>query len=73
MNPESIVLHRITTELSLIRSGGERWVAYLQVRTPRGYEQIDLAAAARPAEACRKAAHKLRSLAEKYEAQSRTY
>lgn len=72
----SIPLYAIVTELSLVRSPNrdqERWVAYLQVRTHHGYEQIDLASDAKPEGACRRAAHKLRNLAEQYETKARSY
>jgi hypothetical protein len=67
MKPDKIAYHRITTELSMARDGDERWIAYIQTRTPRGYEQIDLGTADSPSGACRKAAHKLVALAAQYE------
>ena len=60
----------IATELGMVRgfrTGEPRWCAYLQTRTPRGYEQIDLASCATGPAACRVAAERLRRLAEQFD------
>jgi len=73
MKTDTIKFHRITTELSMVRGEDEQWVAYIQTRTPRGYESIDLATADSPSGAFRRAAHKLTALAAQYESIARVH